>query len=174
MKIIMKFKTLILAAMIIALGSPAIAQMEPAIYLVRHAEKLADTDPGLTEKGVARAQALADLMAHANLKAVYSTPYKRTMMTALPSAENAGLEVTEYDPRALQAFADKLKADFLASGESILVVGHSNTTPVLANFLTGASHRMLNEDEYSHLFVVRSDEGGMTYKIQYFEPNDEK
>lgn len=167
MKMIIKYMLLALVAFV---SLPVFAESAPAIYLVRHAEKLADTNPGLTEKGIARAEALAHLMKNADLKVVYSTPYKRTMMTAKPSAEQAKLEVQSYDPRALKDFADKLKADFIANGQSVLVVGHSNTTPVLASMLTDTEHRMLNEDEYSHLFIVRPEGEALSFSIQYFEP----
>ncbi|WP_262696346.1 SixA phosphatase family protein [Kordiimonas aquimaris] len=169
MKNIIKYTLLALTALV---ALPAFAAEAPAIYLVRHAEKLADTDPGLTEKGIARAEALAHLMKSADLKVVYSTPYKRTMMTAKPSAEQAHLEVQSYDPRALRDFAEKLKADFNANSQSVLVVGHSNTTPVLASMLTGTEHRMLNEDEYSYLFVVRPEGNALRFDIRYFEPAD--
>lgn len=169
MKKIIKYTLLALVAFA---ALPAFAADAPAIYLVRHAEKLTDTDPGLTEKGIARAKALAHLMKSIDLSVVYSTPYKRTMMTAAPSAEQAKLEVQSYDPRALKDFANKLKADFMANGQSILVVGHSNTTPVLASMLTDTEHRMLNEDEYSHLFVVQTEGDGLRFDIRYFEPAD--
>lgn len=165
-------KNLLLALAVFA-TFPVWADGVPTIYLVRHAEKLADSDPGLTEKGIARAAALADIMKNANLKVVYSTPYKRTMMTAKPSADQAGLEVQSYDPRDLKTFADKLKADFAATGQSMLVVGHSNTTPVVASLLTGVEHRLLNEDEYSHLFMVRAEGDGLGFSIEYFEPTEE-
>lgn len=168
MKMIMK--TLLVSAVML-LMPVAQADETPAIYLVRHAEKQADSDPALTEEGEARAEALAALLKKAGIEVVYSTPYKRTMMTAAPVADEARLSVKEYDPRKLQEFADNLKKEFMENPRPMLVVGHSNTTPVLVNMLTGGTHRLLNEDEYNFLFVVRQNgENALGYTIEHFEP----
>ncbi len=152
-------------------AQPTFADDNTVIYLVRHAEKLADTDPGLTEKGTARAEALAILLEDAGITQVYSTDYKRTRMTAAPTASKNNVAVTLYDPRALKAFAEQLTATAKSTKGNILVVGHSNTTPVVANFLTNAEYPMLNEDQYDHLYVVRrADDGSLKTKIEYFNP----
>ena len=157
--------------MVALFAQPAVAEDNTVIYLVRHAEKLAESDPGLTEQGIARAEALANLLQDAGIAQVYSTDYKRTRMTAVPTATKSGVEVTLYDPRALKAFADQLTATAKSAKGNILVVGHSNTTPVLANFLTNGDLPMLNEDQYDHLYVVRQAENGsLKAKIEYFNP----
>lgn len=155
----------------VASGLPAYADDDTVIYLVRHAEKLSGNDPGLTEKGIARAQALADLLADKGVTWVYSTDYKRTRMTAAPTARQSGVEVTLYDPRALKKFSGQLDGIAQAAKGNILVVGHSNTTPVVASFLSRTDYPMLNEDQYDHLYVVRRIEGGsLKVTIEYFNP----
>lgn len=166
-------KTLkIIASLVAVLLLAPMAMADSAIYLVRHAEKLADTDPGLTEKGLARAQALAARLSKAKLVKIYSTDTKRTRMTAAPTAEAHRLGVALYDPRTgFQDYANALKGEFMAGEGDILVVGHSNTTPYLASLLTGEQHDMLRDDQYSHLFIITpTEDGGLKATIEYFDP----
>ncbi len=122
-------------------------------YLVRHAEKVLDVaDPGLTEDGHKRAQDLADELGAAGLTAIWSTNYRRTLATGALIAEQTGLEVQLYDPRDLDGFAAILKAD---RGQTVLVIGHSNTTPYLAEALGGDAGSPIEEaSEYDRLYVV--------------------
>ncbi len=70
------------------------------LFLVRHAEKADQTAASpLTEKGKARAEALANLLRDANVGAVFSTNFIRTRETARPLAEKRSLTVQLYDPR---------------------------------------------------------------------------
>ena len=125
-----------------------------SIYLVRHAEKDAGPgapdDPALSVCGKLRAQALATTLSGIDLKTVYSTPYVRTLDTAAPTAGSHQLEIQEYDPSALEAFAGVL----LDRGQEALVVGHSNTTAVLAGLLAGVPGEEFDEDEYDRLYQV--------------------
>ena len=144
---------------------------EATLYLVRHAEKVEDSDPGLTEQGQARALALAALMKDKGIIKVFSTDYKRTRQTAAPTAAQSDLDISFYNPRAFQEFAAALKAEFLERRQSMLVVGHSNTTPYLATLLTGQEFPMLRENQYDHLYAVTVDENGnLTASISYFNP----
>jgi probable phosphomutase (TIGR03848 family) len=72
------------------------------ILLIRHGEndyvkkgRMAGRLPGvhLNEKGLAQAQLVAEKLAGAPVKAVYSSPLERTMETAQPIARSLGLEV---------------------------------------------------------------------------------
>lgn len=122
------------------------------IYLVRHAEKTKQRpDPGLTEEGKARALELVKVLKDIQLTAIYSSDYIRTKETARPVAELFNLDVQLYDPRDLPAIAKTLKA---LSG-SVLVVGHSNTTPQLVELLGGDSVSEINEaSEYDRLYKI--------------------
>ena len=74
-----------------AAAAPARAQK--AVILVRHAEKVDESeDPLLSAAGKARARALARSLRTAGVKAVYVTQYKRTGLTAAPLAAAAGLK----------------------------------------------------------------------------------
>ena len=79
------------------------------IYLVRHAEKQSDSnDPPLTECGVERSESLSTLFDAVPFDAVYSTDYKRTQSTALPTATDQGLKIQLYEPDALGEIAAEL------------------------------------------------------------------
>ena len=74
----------------------------PIILLIRHAEneyvktgRMAGRLPGvhLNERGQGQARELADALAHAPIKALYSSPMERATETAAPLAEKLGLEI---------------------------------------------------------------------------------
>ncbi len=124
------------------------------IFLVRHAEKAKDgsADPSLTPAGAARAEELAYILKHVKLDAVYSTPYIRTEQTVLPTAIEKGLEVTLYEPGEKDFLRKVLRRFF---GGTVLIVGHSNTIPGLANEMTGRSEfEDLDDGVYDNLFIA--------------------
>ena len=136
------------------------------VYLVRHAEKVTDggamvvedpKDPPLTVAGEARAEVLAELLRDAGITQVWSTDYIRTRETAAPLAEALDLEIRLYNPRDLPGFAETLKAQ---PNEVVLAVGHSNTTPALAEALGGDAGIPIDEKaEYDRLYVIDLREG---------------
>lgn len=146
-------------------GSPFSGQKAQDIYLVRHAEKEPGRDPQLSPEGKVRASVLAARLADANLVAVYSTDTRRTRQTAGPVALQAGLPVIFYDPSKLDAFAARLRA---VEG-NVLVVGHSNTTPDLANALGGDGGTPIVEaNEYDRLYHLRLDGETVITDLQRF------
>lgn len=131
------------------------------IYFVRHTEKmqtLGERDPGLTEAGQRRAEALATLLRDVPLQAVYTTAYQRTRLTATPTATQKSLPVQQYDARESVAFVRQ----WLQSGQPgpILVVGHSNTLPEMlraAGIAESASE--FDESVYGDLYKVNVQNG---------------
>ena len=140
------------AAAVLALAACATHPApEHTIYLVRHAEKQAGDDPSLTSDGAARAALLAETLRDAGIVRIYSTDYARTRETAAPIAEVISVPVEFYDPADLPGFAVRLKAE----PGIALVVGHSNTTPTLVEFLGGEPGTDIDEPaEYDRLYVV--------------------
>ena len=123
-----------------------------SIYLVRHAEKLSDSkNPALTDCGTARAERLATMLSKANINAIYSTSYLRTMQTAQPLANLQKMAIKNYSPKHLEQFSLLLKQ----KNENALVVGHSNTTPMLVELLAKQKVAPLTEQDYQYLFQVQ-------------------
>ncbi len=165
----MKHSIIILAAVLSAILSFSAQAFDSVYYLVRHAEKQDDgtRNPSLTNEGLERAKAIADTVKGVKLDAVYSTNYKRTLETAGPSATQHHMDVSKYDPRKLKEFAEELKH----KDGNYLIVGHSNTTPVLASFLSGEKLPMLTEKQYDRVYVVTiNSKGEAQLTMQYTEP----
>lgn len=165
------------AALLLAFAAPALAIAEPAaepaetvVYLVRHAEKevgeAASADPPLTEAGVARAAELVRVLRAEGITHVFSTPFRRCTETARPLAGHFGLGIEEYDPHALEAFAERLRS---LPGRHV-VVGHSNTTPRLVELLGGEPGDAIDETlEHDRLYVVvlRGADPPTTLSLRY-------
>ncbi|ARV10669.1 phosphoglycerate mutase [Winogradskyella sp. PC-19] len=124
-------------------------------YLIRHAEKdrsdKNNRNPHLTEKGLKRADNWANVLKDVKFDAVYSTNYNRTKETAMPTAKANSLELQFYDPRKMAS------KDFLANtkGKNVLVVGHSNTTPMFVNALLGEKkYDMIDDNNNGNLYIV--------------------
>jgi phosphohistidine phosphatase SixA len=139
----------------------AVPTDDTVFVVVRHAEKATDNpkDPTLNEAGHARAQRLAERLADAHVSAIYATGYRRTQLTAAPTALAHRLEVRTYD-------ASMTAADFAAllrGGHApgmVLVVGHSNTVSAIAGALCGCEVAPLREDEYDRWITIRADRNG--------------
>ncbi|TXH29333.1 MAG: phosphoglycerate mutase [Cyclobacteriaceae bacterium] len=158
----MKYLTLLF---LFSLSLAASAQTQTTIILVRHAEKGTDDpkDPELSEAGKQRAQHLAEVLKEIKVDAIYSTPYKRTRNTVAPLAVAKGISVLNYDPSKKEEI-DQLLQKF--AGGTIVVVGHSNTIPGLANYLTGKSDfQNFDDSDYDNLLVVTVVERGKSAKV---------
>lgn len=128
------------------------AQDNYTLYLVRHAEKqINKKDPKLTACGRLRAQHLATFLEKAHIQAIYSTPYQRTLATAKPLSQQQNIAIKSYSPTNLEQFALHL----MQLKENILVVGHSNTTPMLTQLLSEQQVKSMNENEYQTLFQIQ-------------------
>ena len=141
---------LLSALILLAAFLPAAAQAAP-VYVIRHLERApGDADPSLSERGAARAEQLAEVLAGANIKAVFATATRRAQETGAPLARRLGLTVTTYNPRDVDALA----AAVAAAGGPVLIVGHSNTVASLVARFGGAKPAELSEQDYGSLFVV--------------------
>lgn len=145
-------KTLIPFMMLLLLNCTSLAASNYSIYLVRHAEKMSNTDnPSLTDCGQIRASMLANMLSKTNITSIYSTSYQRTMQTAKPLANLTNIPIKVYNPKHLEQFALLLKT----LNENILVVGHSNTTPALVEQLTNQKVAPLTEQDYQYLYQIQ-------------------
>ena len=147
-------------ASIVLAAAPLVAQAPAAsttIIVVRHAEKAAEpaADPALTAAGVARAEALVDVVKDAGVRAIISTGFVRTRTTAAPVAARLGLVTEIVDARAPD-HAASVAAGVLAHhrGETVLVVGHSNTVPAIVAALGAPAPAPICDAEYDNLYIV--------------------
>ena len=148
------------AAMIAAVMVPVSAMAAP-VYVTRHMDRAPGDDPSLNEQGAARAKQLADILAQANIKAVFATATKRAQETGAPLATRLGLTITSYNPRDTDALAAAVKA----AGGPVLIVGHSNTVASLVAKFGGAKPAELSDSDYGTLFVVH-DNSDQVNRIQ--------
>jgi len=133
--------------------------------LVRHAEKGDDgtKDPDLTEAGKARAQRLTAMLSKSQVDAVYSTAYKRTRNTVTPLATSKGITVIDYDAFKTEAI-DRILSQH--NGGTVVIAGHSNNIPWIANYLTGKeTYKDFADTEYENILIVTVLEKGKNTKV---------
>ena len=124
------------------------------IYLVRHSEKDYSSnnvsDLPLSKCGIKRSKNLSYILRDVNLNAIYSTNYTRTKNTALPTAEAKELNIKNYNANDLVGLSKLL----ISLKEDALVVGHSNTTGVLAGLLIDEELGAFDLDIYDRIYQV--------------------
>lgn len=151
----MRLSSLALAALLLAPVAHAQSDASTTIILVRHAEKGAEptADPLLTDAGAARANALAAMLKHAGVSAIYSTELQRTRLTGAPAAAALGLTAQVIGARVpAKATADSILK--MHRGKTVLIVGHSNTVPALVAAFGAAQPPEICDPSYDNLFVV--------------------
>jgi broad specificity phosphatase PhoE len=159
----------------LALPMTTFAQSSTVVIVVRHAEKATDDprDPGLSDAGQTRAQALAKALEQAGLDAAYSTQYRRTRLTAEPAAKAAGIDVQvrPIDGGNAATYAADLARDLraLPAGSTALVVGHSNTVPDLVEAISGQAAADMPETEYDRytVIILEADGGARVITSRY-------
>ena len=122
------------------------------IFLVRHAEK-ADApadDPPLTPAGQKRAECLAQVLKDSGIKQIFVTDTRRTQQTAEPLAKALKIKPNVLPARDTPTLVRDL---FYASGGNALVIGHSNTIPVVIQRLQGGNVT-IGDNEFDRLFVL--------------------
>lgn len=144
-----------IAVILCTLSCKDVTNTESTVYyLIRHAEKnrsVNHEDPELTNKGLERANNWATIFKDVKFDYIYSTTYKRTMQTSTPTANSKKIEILNYDANQLndKDFQEKTK------GKTVLVVGHSNTTPAFVNAIIGENkYQDINDKDNGKLFIV--------------------
>jgi 2,3-bisphosphoglycerate-dependent phosphoglycerate mutase len=131
------------------------------IYFVRHAEKIDNSkDPDLSDFGKIRALKWKQIFSEIDLTAIYVTDFKRTQQTASPTAESNNLKTLVYDFKSIDV------KQFLKDNatKSILVIGHSNTTPEFVNSLIGSkTYEAIGDNEFGNLYIVTAVDGKIVH-----------
>ena len=144
--------------------------------LIRHADRdlpsagtPAFPGPSLNAKGMARAQELVHVLSTAGIRAIYTSRFTRSKMTAKPfAASHPELPLVRLD------MAQELRDHILThhAGQTVLVVGHADTVPELIRLLGGPSLPDIDDCEFDNLFVLikHSATAAMVSKLKYGQP----
>ena len=142
---------MLLAAALAACASTPEAPPAPSYFVMRHLQKAAGPDPGLTEEGQRSAQRLAVLLGGQRITAIYVSTTRRARETAAPLAARLGIAPVEYDPADTPALAARVRQE----RGPVLVVGHSNTVPDIVAQLGGTRPEPLADDRYGDIWHIR-------------------
>lgn len=148
-------KKLVVVFVLLFCSFTSFAQEVTTYYLIRHAEKdrsdKTNSNPELTDLGHQRALRWSSVFENVTFDAVYSTNYLRTIATAKPTASAKGLEIQFYNPREL--YSKDFQQETL--GKTVLVVGHSNTTPQFVNAILGIDrYTDIQDNNNANLYIV--------------------
>lgn len=151
----MKKQIIFIFIFIFALNLEAQETETTTYYLIRHAEKIrsdkTNKNPNLTEQGHNRAKNWSVVFENVDFDFIYSTKYNRTIQTAKPTAKSKSLKIKFYDPKTLY------DVDFkeATKGKTVLIVGHSNTTPQFVNtILSEDSYDDIDDNNNANLYIV--------------------
>ena len=126
------------------------------VYLIRHAEKdrsdPLNKNPHLNEKGIERSLLWNGYFENKEVNSIYSTNYNRTIETVLPVSIAKGIKPIIYSASNInyESFLKKEK------GNTVIVVGHSNTIPGFVNKLIEDDYyKQINDTVNSNLYIVK-------------------
>jgi len=127
------------------------------VIVLRHADKVTDSAlpdnlVPLSTSGQARATTFAEVAGRAGVSVIYVTEKLRTQQTAEPLANNLGLTPTQIAAADVDALIDEIEAS-KNRGRVIVVVGHSDTVPVIVDRLGGGTVTV-GENQFDNLFVL--------------------
>jgi len=133
------------------------------VILVRHAERQSTgTDPALTAAGKRRASLLATMFAGSGVTAIFTSDTGRTRQTAAPLAAKVGVTARQIDDNI-----DTAKAQILAGGACVVVVGHSNTVPAFIEALGGPADVVIDDHEFDRMFVLTAKPPAAASLVQF-------
>jgi broad specificity phosphatase PhoE len=143
------------------------------VILIRHGERnnpsAANRDPHLNTAGKTRAKKLIHVIGQSGIKAIYNSHFVRSRETAQPVAFHLGLSPIVMDEPV------QIKSDILShhAGQTVLVIGHSDTVPDLINRFGAGSMPVIDDGEFDNLFVVKvfSRQRASLTRLKYGNPS---
>jgi 2,3-bisphosphoglycerate-dependent phosphoglycerate mutase len=142
--------------------------------LVRHAEKdttqvgstTMSANPPLNKQGLNRAKKLVKALKSFAIDEIYSTDFLRTKTTVEPLSIKKEIEIKLYNHKQLKQFAAELTAK---QNKTIVVAGHSNSTPALVNLIIGKeTYPALDESVYNKIYIVKQNGAEFTVEIRTY------
>lgn len=126
------------------------------VIVTRHAEKvdpspLPDHQVPLNPAGEIRADTLAQVLARAGVTRIFVTEKLRTQQTAEPLAIQLGISAVTIPAADVDALIDEVHS-WGNRGRVILIVGHSDTVPVIVDRLGGGTVAV--GDQFDNLYVL--------------------
>ena len=155
-------RSVVIATALVAAAASAAVSQPSTVVLVRHGEKASEPsgDPPLSAAGQQRARDLARALTDAKVGMIVTTQFERTKATAKPLADSLHavpvIVATGTMKEHIDAIAAKVRS--APKGSTVLVVGHSNTVPLIIAALGGPKMPDLCDAEYSNLFVLEMGE----------------
>ncbi len=151
------FAALALGAVLTTWSSVADAQR--AILLVRHADRLDDSeDTPLSKAGEARAQLLARLLKDAGVTAIYTSQFQRTIKTAEPLASSLQIKPVSIPAADREGLFKRIRAE--NRNDIVLIVGHDRSLPALLKLFGHPVDITIVPTEYDNLFVLVPKDSG--------------
>jgi len=128
-------------------------------YLIRHSEKdrsVSGNNQHLNDIGKKRAENWAQYFKDIALDEVYATRFHRTQETARPTANSKNLNIKSYSVGKLYTNSFQKKTN----GKSVLIVGHSDSTPQLVNKILGENKfGAIDDSENGMLYIITIENG---------------
>lgn len=140
------------------LGWAVLSASTTTIYVLRHAEKVADgsKDPPLSPAGLERAGRLRDAFGGGGtglgIDGIIVSEFRRTQDTARPLAEARGIPVVVIEGGSPGETARRALHDF--HGRRVMIIGHGNTVPAVVEALSGQSVPAMEEADHETVYVV--------------------
>ncbi len=126
---------------------------QQVLFVIRHAEEDSiGLDPGLSDKGNARAARLVTLLRNASIKNLYSILFRRTALTVRPLVKAYDLSISHYDPDQVEYLTDYRIPE---NPENTLIVGTTRSVAILLNLLTQSDdYSPLPKTIYDRMYIV--------------------
>jgi len=121
------------------------------LLVVRHADRVA-TQTALSPAGLVRSQELVHVGTKAGIRGIYQSDTDRSRQTAAPIATALGITPVELPANDVTALVTHIFANH--RGQTVLVVGHSNTVPQIIAAVGGPLLADIPDNEFDNLFVV--------------------
>ena len=154
-----------LALFLLLFVSVSMAPAQPVVVLVRHGEKTTNggKDPNLSSAGRARADALARILKDSDIMAIFTSEFKRTQETAMPTATSVHVTPTVVAAKDTAALVTKLHQ---LNGNA-LVVGHGDTIPNIIKALGIDRPINIPDEDYSELLIVTLGDKPQLFRLHY-------
>jgi broad specificity phosphatase PhoE len=158
----MKYTRFAVLLWVSTLFAPCLGICATTVIVLRHAEKATQPadDPPLTAAGLARANALADVLTDAGVKAIFVTEFRRTAETAAPLAARIHLQPHVISAAKRQELVETIRK--IQDG-TVVVVGHSNTIPEIVGELGGPSSVVIPDTEFDNLIILTLGPSGVSF-----------